>query len=66
MTFDTRPRLASLSTKTPPLHAQSPTATTSVGSGVASQVLRRAVSMCRYPGPVTSSKKVVARRRSKG
>jgi TRAP-type uncharacterized transport system substrate-binding protein len=35
---------------------RSPTATTSLGSGVASQVRRKASSMCRETGPVTSSR----------
>src|SRR5687768_4313276 len=42
--------------KTPHVRAQSPTATTSFGSGVASHVLRSGTSMLRVTGPVTSSR----------
>jgi hypothetical protein len=39
----------------PPVHPQSPTATTSFGSGVASYVRLSAIAMCFDTGPVTSS-----------
>ena len=48
-------RVAYESRKIPPLHAQAPTATTKLGSGVALRVLTNANSIFRVAVPVTSN-----------
>ena len=53
--FSTAPQLAYETPNSPPSQAQLPAAITILGEGVASQVRRKAVSMCRDTGPVTNN-----------